>query len=89
MMIPRGGYVAQLVEHRTGNRPTQVRFPGAEGVCLPRSTFSTDSLTVFVHTRVESQAITSVRTLKIPWSMSEFGGIMETLKHPACTVATK
>ena len=42
-------------------------------------TFSADSLMVSVHPRVQSHAFTSVRTLKIPWSMSEFGGLW--LKH--------
>ena len=28
-VLLRGGDVAQLVEHRTGTPPTQVRFPGA------------------------------------------------------------
>ena len=32
-------------------------------------------LRVSVHPRVQSHAFTSVRTLKIPWSMSEFGGL--------------
>ena len=35
----------------------------------------TRSLTVSVHPRAQSHAFTSVRTLKIPSSMSEFGGL--------------
>ena len=31
----RGGDVAQLVEHRTGTPPTQVRFPGAAILFFP------------------------------------------------------
>ena len=45
------GDVAQLVERRTGTPLTQVRIHGA--------------LTVSVHPRVKSYALTSVRTLNI------------------------
>ena len=34
-----GGDVAQLVEHRTGTPPTQVRFPGAARNFSPRVNF--------------------------------------------------
>ena len=34
-----------------------------------------DSLMVSVHPRVQSHAFTSVRMLKIPMSVSEFGGL--------------
>ena len=34
-----GGDVAQLVEHRTGTSPTQVRFPDAARVFSPRVNF--------------------------------------------------
>ena len=68
------GDVAQLVEYRTGTLPTQVRFPGEARDFLPGSTFSADSLTVSGNPRVQSHAFTSLRTLKMPWSMSEFGG---------------
>ena len=46
-----------------------------EGIFLPESTFSADSLTVSGHPRVQSHAFTSVRTLKILQSVSEFGGL--------------
>ena len=61
----KGGGVAQLVKRRSGKLLTQVRFPGAQGIFLPESTFSADSLTVSVHPHVQSQALTTVRTLKI------------------------
>ena len=68
--------VAQLVEHRTGTPPTQVGFPGAaRDFFFPETTFSADSRIVSDHPRAQSLAFTSVRTLKIPWSMSEFGGL--------------
>ena len=40
-------------------------------------------LRVSVHHRVQSLALTSVCTLKIPWSMSEFGGLWKhsNIKH--------
>ena len=47
-----GGDVAQLVDHRTGTLPTQVRFPGAARSFLLESTSSADSLTVSVKPRV-------------------------------------
>ena len=64
-VLLRGGDVAQLVEHRTGTPPTQVRFPGAARDFPPRVNFSADCHTVFVHPRVQSHAFTYVRTLKI------------------------
>ena len=47
-----GGDVAQLVEHRTGTSPTQVRFLGAARDFSP----SADSPTVSVHFRVQSHS---------------------------------
>ena len=52
------------LERRTGQSPTQVQFLGAAN--LPESTFSEDFLTVTLHSRVQSHAFISVRTLKIP-----------------------
>ena len=58
-----------------------------QGIFLPESTFSEDPLTVSVHPCVQSHAFTSVHMLKMPLSMSlRVWWIMETLKHPACTV---
>ena len=61
------GEVAQLVEHRSDTPLTLVRFPsfGKGFFFFPESTFSADSLTVSVHTRVKSHALTSVCTLEI------------------------
>ena len=55
-----------FLEHRTVTPLAQVRFLGAARDFLPESTFSADSLSVPVHPRVQSHALTSVRTLKIP-----------------------
>ena len=71
----RGGDVAQLVEHRTSTPLTQVQFPSVARDFSPKANFSEDSLTVSVHPHVQSHAFTSVRTLKVPLSMSEFGGL--------------
>ena len=70
-----------MVERRTGTPLMQVRFPGAARDFSPRVNFQCRlSPTVSVHPSVQSQALTSVRTLKIcPCQM-------ETLKRPACTV---
>ena len=45
-----------------------------KGFFSPDLTFSADSLSVSVHPYVQSRALTSVRTIKILFSMSEFGG---------------
>ena len=67
LMVSRRGDVDQLEEHRTGTRPSLVRFPGAAGdFFLPEVTFIAGSFKVSVHPRVQSHAFTSVRTLKIP-----------------------
>ena len=71
----RGGDVAQLVERRTGTPLTPVRFPGAARDFSPSQLSVQTLLRVSVHPRVQPQALTSERTLKIPWSMSEFGGL--------------
>ena len=43
---------------------------------LHESTFSADSLKVSLHPHLQSRAsLTSVRTLRMLWSMSEFGGL--------------
>ena len=69
------GDAAYLVEHWTGTLLTLVRFPGAARDFSPESTFSVDSLTVSVKPHVQLHAFTSVCMLKIPQSMSEFGGL--------------
>ena len=65
---------------------SSVDSPVRQGIFLPESTISADSLTVSVHPRVQSHAFTSVRTLKIPQSPVRVRWTMETLEHPACTV---
>ena len=66
--FPVDTYICSLVGRasRTDTPPTQVRFPVRQGIFLPESTFSADSLTVFAHSRAKSHVFTSVRTLKIP-----------------------
>ena len=82
----RGGEVAQLVEHRTGTLPTQVRFPGAARDFSPRvncqcrlsngvrsSPYTIASIYMCEHVK---DLVVNVR---VRW-------IMETQKHPARTV---
>ena len=80
------GGVAQLVEHRTGTLPMQVRFRGAEGDFAPRVNFQcrlsygvrTSPVCNHMHyicAHVEDPVV----HVRVRW-------IMETLKHPACTV---
>ena len=57
--------------------PVQVQFPSAARDFSPRVKFA-DSLKVSAHPRVQSHALTSVRMLKISYSMPEFSGL---LKH--------
>ena len=47
-----------------------------------QSTFSADSPTVSVHPRVQSHAFTSVRTIRIPLSTSDFGGLWKHKNTP-------
>ena len=49
--------------------------PVWNGIFLRQSTFSAHFLSVSVHLRVQSHALTSVPTLKILLSMSEIGGL--------------
>ena len=51
-----------------------------------QSQLSMQTLMVSVHPRVQSHALTSGRTLMILLFMSGVQWVMETLKHPACTV---
>ena len=58
-----------VTERRTGTPRTLVRFPGAARdppSPPPQSTCSADSLTVSVHPHVQSHALTSKHTFKIP-----------------------
>ena len=65
--IFRGGDVAQLVERRTDTPLRQVRFPDAGRYFSPRVNFQRRLSTRCPYiSRVQSHALTSVRTLKIP-----------------------
>ena len=70
------GDVAQLVERWTGTLLTQVQFPDAAVDFSPRVNFQC-RLSYGVHTTppLHLHAFTSVRTSKIPLSMTEFGGL--------------
>ena len=64
--LRRGGGVAQLVECRDVTPLTQVRFPGAARDFSPRVNFQCRlSFGVRTHPRVQSYALTFVRTLEI------------------------
>ena len=82
-----GWDVVQLVERRIGTPLTQVRFPGAAKVFLPESTLSADSLTCV---RTPPYAIACIVNIfshvKDPVVHVSVRWIMETLKHPACTL---
>ena len=59
----------------------------AEAVSIPRcgeGFFSLSQLSVQTLLRVQSHALTSVRALKILWSMSEFGGLNGSSKNTQC-----
>ena len=80
------GVGMQLSWQSVGPALCRRRFdsPVQQRIFPPESTFSADSLTVSVHHRVQWHAFTSVGTLKVLQSMSEFGGVWKH-KHPACT----
>ena len=52
-------HVVQLVEHWTVNSPVR------QEIFFPESTFSADSLSVSIHPRVQSLALTPVCMIKI------------------------
>ena len=58
------GNVDQLVQHGPSRRRRRFDSPVRQGIFLPESTFSADSLTVSLNPRVQSHAFASVRTLK-------------------------
>ena len=81
----RGGDVAQLLEHRTGTPPTQVRFPGAARDFSPRVIFQC-RLSYGVGTPPCAIACIYVCAhVKDPVVHVRVWWITETLKHPACT----
>ena len=78
--------VAQLIEHRTGMLPTQVRFPGAARDFSPRVSFQ---CRLFCGVRTPPCAIACSYVcahVKDPAVHFRVRWIVETLKHPACTV---
>ena len=82
----RDGDVAQLVEHRTGTLPTQVRFPWAARDFSRRVNFQC-RLSQGVRTLPCAIACISICVhVKDPVVHARVRWIMETLKHLACTV---
>ena len=76
------GNVAQLVEHRTGTSPTQVRFPGAARDFSPRVNFQC-RLCYSVCTPPSAIACIYICAhVKDPVVHVRVRWIMETLKHP-------
>ena len=81
-----GGDVAQSVEHRTGTLPTQNRFPGVARDFSPRVNFQCRLLRVSVHPPCAIACINICAHVKDPVVYVRGRWIIETLKHPACTV---
>ena len=77
----RGGDIAQLVERRTGG----FHFPVRQEIIFPKSSFSALSYGVradpyaITHTNICARVKDPIVYVRVRW-------IMETLKHPACTV---
>ena len=81
-----GGDVAQLVEHRTGTPPTQVRFLGAARDFSPWVNFQ---CRLFYGVRPLPCAVACIYIcahVKDPVVHVRVRWIMEALKHPACTL---
>ena len=75
-----------MVEHRTRTPPTQVRFPGAAKDFFPRVNFRC-RLSYGVRTPpCASACIYICAHVKDPVVHVRVRWIMETLKHPVCTV---
>ena len=80
------GDVAQLVQRRTGTPLAQVRLPGAAGDFSPRVNFQC-RLSYGVRTPpCASACIDICAHVKDPVVHVRVRWIMETVKHPACTV---
>ena len=82
----KGRDVAQLVEDRTGTSPSQVRFPGAARDFSPRVNFQ---CRLFYDARTPPCAAVCINIcahVKDPAVHVRGRWVMETLKHPACTV---
>ena len=81
----KGGDVTQLVEHRTGTLPRQVRFSGVARDFSPRINFQC-SLSYGVHTPPRAIACIYICAhVKDPVVHVRVRWIMKTLKHPART----
>ena len=81
----KGGDEAQLVEHRTGTLPTQVRFPGTPREFSPRVNFQ---CRLSYGVRTPPCAIACIYLcahVKDPIVHDKVRWLKETLKHPACT----
>ena len=80
--------VAQLVEHRTGTPPTQVRFPGAARSFSPRVKFQCRPS---YGVRAPPSAVACIYIcahVKDPVVHVRVRWIMETLKHQACKLSS-
>ena len=75
--VALGGDVAQLGEHRTGSLPTQVRFSCAARDFSPNVNTPPCAIACIYSCAHVKDPVVHVR---VKW-------IMETLKHPACTIA--
>ena len=80
------GGVAQLVEHWTGTPLTQVRFPGAARDFSPRVIFQCRLSHGVRITPCANVCINVCGRVKDPVVRFRVRWVMETLKHPACTV---
>ena len=98
--MKKGGDVAQLVEHRPGTPPRQVRFPGVATDFSPRVNFQCRFLT-YVRTpqtpatppnptptppQCTIACINICAHVKDPMVHVRVRWITETLKHPVCAV---
>ena len=81
-----GREVAQLVEHQTGTLPTKVRFPGAARDISPRVNFQCRLSNGVRKAPCAIARIHICAHVKDPSVHVRVRWIMETLKHPACTV---
>ena len=81
-----GGDIAQLVEHRTSTLPTQVRFPGAARDFSPKVNFQGRLSYGVRKTQCAIARIYICVHVKDPVVHVRVRWIMETLKHPACTL---
>ena len=88
-----GGAVAQLVEHRTGTPPTQVRFPGAARDFSPRVNFqcrlSYGVRTPPVCNRVHSHLCARSRSRSPCKSSFDYGNTKTPNKHRRLGSATR